>query len=79
MVSVVLIGDSVPILLSQFKQQRLVRFSWVIDESNRMIRMAVKGRLFIGRVLRNLMLRKIGPPNVGGWRKLLLWDEPDHK
>ncbi len=61
-------------IFSLFKQQRLERISWVIDESNRIIRLASKGRTFLGRVIRNFVVRKGGPANVNGWRKLLLWD-----
>ncbi|BAJ02171.1 FAD-dependent monooxygenase [Shewanella violacea] len=62
-------------LLPAFKAQRLAQISWVIDESNRVIRLAGKGRTFIGRIMRNMVLRKTGPANVNGWRKLLLWDK----
>lgn len=64
-------GDDVSAILSQFKSQRLERISWVIDESSRFIRLASKGRSFIGRVIRNAMVRKLGPANVAGWRKLM--------
>ncbi|MPY23928.1 FAD-dependent monooxygenase [Shewanella sp. YLB-07] len=65
-------------LLPEFKAQRLAQISWVIDESNRVIHLAGKGRSFIGRVIRNMVIRKTGPANVNGWRKLLLWDKSEH-
>ncbi len=64
-------GVEVEALLRQFRAKRIERISWVIDESNRVIRMASKGRSFLGRVIRNFIVRKQGPANVAGWRKLL--------
>ncbi|WP_394390787.1 FAD-dependent monooxygenase [Shewanella woodyi] len=61
-------------IFNLFKQQRLERISWVIDESNRIIKLASKGRTFLGRVIRNFVVRKGGPANVNGWRKLLQWE-----
>jgi 2-polyprenyl-6-methoxyphenol hydroxylase-like FAD-dependent oxidoreductase len=66
--------QNVDTVFAHFKQQRLERISWVIDESNRVIRLASKGRTFLGRVIRNFIIRKGGPANVNGWRKLLLWN-----
>jgi 2-polyprenyl-6-methoxyphenol hydroxylase-like FAD-dependent oxidoreductase len=56
--------------LAQFKQQRLPRISWVIEESNRVIKLAAKGKFLIGRLIRNFILRKNGPANVVAWKKL---------
>ncbi|MCJ8272798.1 MAG: FAD-dependent monooxygenase [Psychrosphaera sp.] len=66
-------GLEVEGLLRQFRAKRIERISWVIDESNRVIRLASKGRSFLGRVIRNFIVRKQGPANVAGWRKLLTW------
>lgn len=57
--------------LAQFKQQRLTRVAWVIDQSNQVIRLAAKGRSAAGQAARNEMIRSKGPLNVLGWRKLL--------
>lgn len=64
-------------LLPAFKAQRLAKISWVVDESNSMIRLAAKGRSLIGRVIRNRVIRKTGPANVNRWRKLLLWKQAE--
>ncbi len=63
--------ESIETTLKQFSDARLPRVKWVIDESNRIIRMAAKGSGLIGRLLRNAMIRRKGPANVAGWRKLL--------
>ena len=60
------IGDA----LTAFKAIRLPRIKWVVAESNRIIALAAKGRSVIGRVVRNCVIRKTGPANVVGWRKL---------
>ncbi|MBL1275972.1 MAG: FAD-dependent monooxygenase [Ectothiorhodospiraceae bacterium] len=60
--------------LEMFKEKRLERISWVIDESNRIIQLAAKGKHWLGRVVRNHMIRKNGPANVVGWKKLLQED-----
>ena len=39
--------------------------------------MAGKGRSFIGRIIRNMVIRKTSSANVNGWRKLFLWDEAE--
>lgn len=64
-------GQSIETALAEFKLLRAERIYWVVEESNRVIRLASKGRSFVGRVLRNMMVRKLGPANVQGWRKLL--------
>ncbi|SFC31134.1 FAD-dependent monooxygenase [Pseudoalteromonas denitrificans] len=58
-------------ILNEFKNKRLKRISWVIDESNKVIKLAEMGKSFFGRLLRNSIVRKTGPQNVKGWRKLL--------
>lgn len=58
-------------LLPRFKRERSDRIYWVVDESNKVIRLASKGRSFIGRLIRNMLVRKMGPANVAGWRKLM--------
>ncbi|WP_076411596.1 FAD-dependent monooxygenase [Shewanella sp. UCD-KL12] len=62
-------------ILHSFKAKRLKQVSWVVDESTRVIRLASKGRFWLGRVIRNIIVRVTGPANVNGWRKLLLWDK----
>lgn len=57
--------------LAAYKTKRLPRIRWVINESNRMIRMATKGRFWLGRVLRDRIIRRSGPVNVAGWKHLL--------
>lgn len=57
--------------LAAYKAQRLPRVRWVIDESNRMTRMAARGRFRLARVLRDRSIRRSGPVNVAGWRHLL--------
>jgi hypothetical protein len=66
--SVILIAQDKAIesVLSEFKTQRLNRIAWAVDESNRVIRLASKGRSLIGRVLRDFIVRKQGPANVAG-------------
>jgi len=58
-------------VLSLFKEKRLARISWVIDESNKVIKLAELGKSFFGRILRNTIVRFTGPQNVKGWRKLM--------
>ena len=58
--------------LAKFKQTRLSRVQWVIEQSNKIIKLAGIGKTAPGRWLRNRMIRKQGPANVNGWRKLLL-------
>lgn len=57
--------------LVQFESNRLTRIKWVVDESNKIIKLAGIGRFAIGRFLRNLKIKKGGPANVIGWKKLL--------
>lgn len=63
--------DDVGCVMSKFKMQRAQRIFWVVDESNKVIRLASKGQGLLGRVIRNMMVRKMGPANVAGWRKLM--------
>ena len=58
-------------VLRLFKEQRLTRISWVIDESNKVIKLAELGKSLCGRLLRNTIVRFTGPQNVKGWRKLI--------
>jgi 2-polyprenyl-6-methoxyphenol hydroxylase-like FAD-dependent oxidoreductase len=58
-------------LLAKFKVARLERITWVVEHSNQVIHLADKGKSFFGRLVRNFIVRKGGPPNVAGWRKLL--------
>ncbi len=57
--------------LAQFKQNRQDRIHWVIEQSNKIIELAGIGKTAPGRWLRNRMIRKQGPANVNGWKKLL--------
>ena len=61
-------------ILNLFKENRLNRISWVIDESNKVIKLAELGKSFFGRLLRNTIVRITGPQNVKGWRKLINHD-----
>lgn len=58
-------------MLNSFKEKRLTRISWVIDESNKVIKLAELGKTLFGRLLRNTVIRISGPQNVKGWRKLM--------
>lgn len=60
--------------LALYKEKRLPRINWVVGESKRIIQLASKGKHLLGRVVRNLLIRKNGPVNVAGWKKLLQED-----
>jgi len=64
-------GHLIPSLLAQFKAERITRISWVIDESNKTIKLAEIGKSLLGRLIRNTIIRLTGPTNVNGWRKLM--------
>ncbi|RCU52822.1 monooxygenase [Corallincola holothuriorum] len=61
--------------LPRYQQHREKRVQWVVNESNRIIKLANKGRFFPGRLIRNMMLRSKGPANMIGWQRLLQ-DDP---
>jgi len=58
-------------VLNKFKGRRIERISWVIDTSNKIIRLAEMGKSVFGRFIRNMIIKLTGPQNVRGWRKLL--------
>ena len=58
-------------VLNKFKARRIERISWVIDTSNKIIRLAEMGKSVFGRFIRNMIIKFTGPQNVIGWRKLL--------
>jgi len=58
--------------LEEFQKIRENRVDWVVNESNKIIRLAGTGRTFFGRLVRNFIIRVGGPANVKGWRYLLL-------
>lgn len=64
-------AGSIDQALLDFEQNRLPRVQWVVSESNRIIRLANKGNSWLGRLIRNFIIRKNGPANVVAWRKLL--------
>jgi len=57
--------------LKKFEDKRRKRIAWVVKESNKIIKLAAMGRSPFGRWVRNYMIRKKGPANVSGWKKLL--------
>lgn len=57
--------------LSKFEKIRKPRIEWVLKESNQIIKLASMGNYYLGRLLRNFIIRKKGPVNVSGWRKLM--------
>jgi len=57
--------------LKNYDERRLPRVKWVVNESNKIIKLAASGNSLIGRLLRNMLIRKKGPANVVGWRKLM--------
>ncbi|HIC44106.1 MAG TPA: hypothetical protein EYO73_07390 [Sulfurimonas sp.] len=57
--------------LQEFTVLRQKRVDWVVDESNKIIRLASTGRSWIGRIIRNMMIRYKGPANVAGWIYLM--------
>ena len=62
---------SIPEALRKFEEVRIPRIEWIVKESNKIIKLAAIGRYRWGRFIRNFMIRKNGPTNVAGWRKLL--------
>jgi len=56
--------------LTHFKERRLKRIDWIINESNRVIKLAEKGKYFLGRIIRNIIVRKSEPTNVVAWKKI---------
>ena len=63
--------NSISDALSKFEQIRKPRIEWVVNESNKIIKLASMGKYWFGRFLRDFIVRKKGPANVAGWRKLL--------
>ena len=59
-------------VLEKYEELRVSRIQWVVKESNKIIKLAGLGKFWLGRVLRNFIVRKKGPANVTGWRQLLL-------
>lgn len=57
--------------IRNYQTKRQSRIEWVINESNHIIDLAAKGKYLPGRLIRNFLIRKNGPANVAGWRKLL--------
>ncbi|MBQ4864137.1 FAD-dependent monooxygenase [Pseudoalteromonas sp. MMG013] len=66
--------DNLPQALSNYEKARGARIAWTVNESNKIIKLAGLGESFIGRLVRNFILRRKGPANVVGWRKLLTDD-----
>ncbi|MBD1584780.1 FAD-dependent monooxygenase [Pseudoalteromonas sp. S16_S37] len=64
-------ADDIPSALTEFEKIRSQRVSWTVSESNKIIKLANLGKSFFGRIIRNFIIRKKGPANVVGWRKLL--------
>ncbi|TMO68785.1 monooxygenase [Pseudoalteromonas aurantia] len=58
-------------VLANYQQARSARVAWTVQESNKIIKLARLGQSFIGRLVRNFIIRRTGPANVVGWRKLL--------
>lgn len=57
--------------LLTFKGKRLAHIDWVINNSNKVIRLARLGKTPLGRLLRNTVVRLTGPQNVKAWRKMI--------
>ncbi|MEY4588395.1 MAG: hypothetical protein RL497_471 [Pseudomonadota bacterium] len=57
--------------LQMYHEQRFPRINWVVEESERLIELANKGKTWPGRLIRNTMLRQNGPANVAAWRRIL--------
>lgn len=57
--------------LASYAAQRFERINWVINQSNKIIKLAELGNKPIGRFIRNSIVRLSGPQNVKGWRYLL--------
>jgi len=56
--------------LENFKKERIERINWVINESNRIIELSGRGRFILGRIVRNVIIKKTEPANVLAWKKL---------
>lgn len=59
------------VALDNYKKIRSERVALVVNESNKIIKLATLGRSPIGRLIRNNMIRLKGPANVVSWCKLL--------
>lgn len=57
--------------LQMYHDQRYPRIHWIVEESNRLIELANKGKTWPGRLIRNTLLRQNGPANVAAWRRIL--------
>ncbi|WP_157592810.1 FAD-dependent monooxygenase [Pseudoalteromonas citrea] len=57
--------------LANYQQARSARVAWTVQESNKIIKLAGLGQSVLGRLVRNFIIRRKGPANVVGWRKLL--------
>jgi len=57
--------------LQQFKTIRMPQIRWVVEESNHIMKLGLRGKYWWGRALRNFTVRKSGPANVKGWRTLM--------
>ncbi|MDE3270855.1 FAD-dependent monooxygenase [Pseudoalteromonas sp. G4] len=62
---------SIDMALADFKSKRLKQITWVVSESNKIIRLAKLGKSRFGRFIRNSLIRLQGPQNVKAWRKLM--------
>ena len=62
---------SIDMALADFKSIRLKEVSWIVNESNKIIRLAKLGSSRFGRFIRNVLIRMQGPQNVKAWRKLM--------
>lgn len=63
--------QSVDNMLGEYKRLRLDRIDWVINESNKTIKLAELGKYKIGRFIRNSIVKLTGPTNVHAWKKLI--------
>jgi 2-polyprenyl-6-methoxyphenol hydroxylase-like FAD-dependent oxidoreductase len=57
--------------LQMYHEQRYPRVHWIVEESNRLVELANKGKSWPGRLIRNTLLRQHGPANVAAWRRIL--------
>tara|TARA_Y100000389_G_C17468970_1_gene528461 strand:- start:2560 stop:3708 length:1149 start_codon:yes stop_codon:yes gene_type:complete len=63
-------SKSIDIALSSFKSKRLKKIDWIINESNRLVQLAKKGKYLLGRIIRNIIVKKGEPANVTAWKKI---------
>jgi len=63
--------QSIEDTLSEYKKLRLERIDWVINESNKTIKLAELGKYKVGRFIRNAIVKLTGPTNVQAWKKLI--------